>query len=515
VQIEGGAADGLSCASTWSGWTQSGHLFCPFRLNPYNSYHITCRAVPRFEFQSRRIVFVPRTRDPMNKTSTWVRVGCGSAYSEDRIDLAMEMTAQGRIQYLCMDGLSERTLALAHQRRDARTGEGAFDVRLPELASEVLPLAVAHGVKIISNMGAANPRGAAMYIREHAKSRSLRGVKVAAIEGDDVAAYVAENDPIIIETGEPVSKLGGHVIAANAYLGAEPILDALRQGATVIIGGRIADPSLYVAPIAYELGWALDDWNLMGAATVAGHLLECGDLVTGGNFADPPYRVVERFDHPSFPLAEVRADGSLVISKLADTDGLLSVDTCKAQLGYEIGDPANYITPDVTADFRQVTLKPVPEGVLVAGASGRPRPTQLKALVAVDEGFIGEGQVSFAGPGAVSRGELSRDIIRSWVQPLIDSGKLSELKIDLLGVDSVHGPASPRRGEPYEVHVRVAGRCVDRDSAEKVADAGWQIQLFGPAAAGGHRKSVKRVAAMYSFFLPRDSVRTTVRMLDD
>jgi hypothetical protein len=447
-------------------------------------------------------------------TKTSIRVGCGSAYSEDRIDLAMEMTARGRIQYLCMDGLSERTLALAHQRRDPRTGEGAFDVRLPELASDVLPLAVGHGVKIISNMGAANPRGAATYLRDHAKAQSLRGVRVAVIEGDDVAAYVAEHDPVVLETGQPVSKIGGDVIAANAYLGAEPILDALRQGATVVIGGRLADPSLYVAPIAYELGWALDDWNLMGAATMAGHLLECGDYVTGGNFADPPYRVVERFDHPSFPLAEVRSDGSAVVSKLANTDGLLSVDTCKMQLGYEIGDPANYITPDVTADFRQVTLKSVPDGVLLAGASGRPRPAQFKALVAVDEGFIGEGQVSFGGPGAVSRGELSREIIRRWVQPLVDSGKLSELKIDLLGIDSVHGPASPRRSDPYEVHVRVAGRCADHESAEKVADAGWQLQLFGPAAAGGHRKSVKPVVGMYSFLIPRDQVHISVQMLD-
>jgi hypothetical protein len=442
-----------------------------------------------------------------------VRIGCGSAYSEDRIDLAVDMTERGDIRYLSMDGLAERTLALAHQRRAPGAGGGAYDTRLPELATDLLPVAVKRGVTIVCNMGAANPSAAGAYLAAQARDLGLGGVRVAVIEGDDVARYVAENDPTVLETGEPVSLLPGPVIAANAYIGAEPITEALRMGATVVVGGRIADPSLFVAPIAHELGWSMHDWHLIGAATVVGHLLECGVHVTGGNFADPPYRVVEGFDRLSFPLAEVRQDGSALVAKLPETDGLLSVETCKMQLGYEIGDPTRYMTPDVVADFSHVTLAGGPHGIEVKGATGREWPSQLKALVAIDEGYIGEGQVSFAGPGALARARLGVDIVRGWIKPLVDSGRVSELKIDLLGVDSMLGPASPKSSDPSEVHLRVAGRCKEMHDAELVGAAGWQLQVSGPAAVGGHRKSVKPVVGMYTFFLPRDAVRTTVRLM--
>jgi hypothetical protein len=421
------------------------------------------------------------------------------------------MTDRGEIQYLCMDGLAERTLALAHQRRDS-AGQGAYDTRLPDMANDLLPLAVERGVKIVCNMGAANPAAAGEYLATTAKELGLHGVKVAIIEGDDVAKYVAEVDPIVLETGKPVSELPGPVVAANAYIGAASLVDALRLGATVIVGGRIADPSLFVAPIAHELGWGLNDWSRIGAATAVGHLLECGVHVTGGNFADPPYRIVDSWERLSHPLAEVREDGSAFVAKLADTDGLLSVETCKMQLGYEIGDPSAYRTPDVIADFRNVTLKGVPGGVEVAGATGREWPEQLKALVAIDEGFIGEGQVSFAGPGAVARARLARDIVQGWVKSLVDSGRCSELKVDLMGLDSMFGPASPSLPEPNEVHLRVAGRCKDRRDAERVADACWQLQVFGPAAIGGHRKQIKPVIGLYTFFLPRGAVKTTARL---
>jgi hypothetical protein len=446
-------------------------------------------------------------------SATSVRIGCGSAYSEDRIDLAVDMADRGDIGYLAMDGLAERTLALAHQRRDPTTGAGGFDTRLAQVASDLLPVAARRGVKVISNMGAANPIAAAEYLAEQAESHGLHDVRVAVIEGDDVAAYVAEADPIILETGEPISKMPGAVIAANAYIGSEPIVEALQRGATVVIGGRVADPSLFVGPIAFEMGWKLDDWDRLGQATVVGHLLECGTYVTGGNFADPPYRIVESFDRASFPLAEVRSDGSALVAKLPDTDGLLSVETCKMQLGYEIGDPSAYLTPDVSADFHAVTLQNTPTGVAVAGATGRERPKQLKALAAVDYGVVGEGQVSFAGPGALSRAQLGRDTVLEWLRPLLAEGGVHEYKFDMLGVDAVHGVVSPAPHEPYEVHLRLVGRCQDRKTAERLADTLWRLQIFGPAAVGGHRKSITPIVGMFSFMVPRDAVHTSVRMI--
>ena len=445
-------------------------------------------------------------------TASSIRIGCGSAYSEDRIDLAVDMVERGRITYLAMDGLAERTLALAHQRH-AATGSGGYDTRLAQVASDLMPAAAKHGVTIVTNMGAANPVAAAEYLAEEAELRGLSGVRVAVIEGDDVAAYALEVDPLVLETGEPISKLPGKIVAANAYIGAESLVEALKIGATVIIGGRVADPSLFVAPIAHEFGWQLDEWERLGQATVVGHLLECGTYVTGGNFADPPYRVVEGFERPSFPLADVGSDGRAVIEKLPGTDGLLSVETCKMQLGYEIGDPSSYLTPDVTADFREVTLRATQDGVAVSGATGRQRPEDLKALVAVDYGFIGEAQVSFAGPGALNRATLGRDTVRQWVRPIVAGGLVDEFKLDLLGVDSMHGPASPQWSEPYEVHLRLVCRCGDRRTAELMTDALWRLQIFGPAAVGGHRKSIAPSVGMFSFMIPRAAVHTSTRLV--
>jgi Acyclic terpene utilisation family protein AtuA len=446
-------------------------------------------------------------------TGSRVRIGCGSAYAEDRIDLAADMVDRGGIGYLCMDGLAERTLALAHLRRAQASGEHGYDVRIPQLVSEVLPLALEREVTIIGNVGAADPEGAGDFISQEAKRQGLHGIRVGVVTGDEVLEQVRRTDPLILETGGPASALPGTVIAANAYIGAEPIVAALRDGANVIVGGRIADPSVFVAPIVHEFGWSFDDWNRLGTATAVAHLLECGNHVTGGNFADPPYRIVESFRRPSFPLAEVRPDGSALISKLPDTDGLLSVETCKMQLGYEIHDPARYLTPDVSADFTQVTLTSTDGGIEVAGAAGTRRPDRLKVLVAIDEGFIGEGQVSFAGPGALDRARLGEEIVRSWLAPVLESGSVGELRIDLLGVNALLGPASEPAGDPYEVHLRVAGRSMDRAVAERIADAGWYLQVFGPAAVGGHRKLVRPVVAMYTCFLPRDEVATSVDIL--
>jgi hypothetical protein len=424
------------------------------------------------------------------------------------------MAARGDIEYLCLDGLAERTLALAHQRRDPVTGEGSFDVRIPELSETLLPVAVERGVTIVANMGAANPPAAARYVAQSARDQGLNGVRVAYISGDDVGDYARAHDPVILETGRPLSELPGGIIAANAYIGAEAVVQALEMGATVILGGRLADPSLFVGPLAHEFGWNLDNWDRMGAATAVGHLLECGGHVTGGNFADPPYRIVQSFERLSMPRAEVFEDGTAFVDKLPETDGLLSVDTCRAQLGYEIHDPENYLTPDVTADFRNITLKQDGMRVAVAGATGKARPEQLKALAAIDDGFLAEAQVSFAGPGALSRARLAEDTVKTWLRDLVAGGKVAELKTDILGVNSMLGPASEARDDPWEVHLRLAARCLDRLTAQRVAEAGQYIQVFGPAAVGGHRMSVKPVVGMYTFFVPREYVPTSAHLVE-
>jgi hypothetical protein len=239
-----------------------------------------------------------------------------------------------------------------------------------------------------------------------------------------------------------------------------------------------------------------------------GHLLECGVYVTGGNFADPPYAIVESFHDPSFPLAEVDSDGNAVIEKLPHTGGLLSAATCKVQLGYEIQDPARYLTPDVTADFSHVELKELAGKVQVTRASGTARPDQLKVLIGVDSGYFGEGQVSFAGPGALDRAMLARNIVRERLDRVGLTPMLIESRLDLMGVDAIHGRASPALSEgpaPYEVHLRVAVLAKNRESAHRASLAVEYLQLFGPAGTSGHKREVRRAIVMYSCFIPRDA----------
>lgn len=444
------------------------------------------------------------------------RIGCGSAYGEDRLDLAVDMVCRGGVDYLGMDGLAERTLAMAQLRR-LEDPDGGFDLRMERFAEDLVPAALENHVTVVANMGAANPEGAAELVAQRLRKDGTSRCRLAVVHGDDVRSIVESEDPEVLETGRPVSELDGELVSANAYTGADAVVEAIDGGANIILGGRLADPSLFVGPLRYELDISATDWDALGQATVIGHMLECGAHVTGGNFADPPFRVVESFRRPSMPLADVRVDGSAVIRKLDGSDGLLSLDTCKAQLAYEIGDPANYFTPDVTADFRNVTLQTTDNGVIVSGARGSARPDELKVLIGLEEGFVGEGQISWAGPGAYERARYGEDLLRTWIDDSPHRADVDELRFDLLGINSLHGDASPQLSTettPYEVHLRVAARSQSRAAAAAVSQAAEYIQLYGPAATGGHRKSVRRLVGMYSVFLPRELITTGVTYIE-
>jgi hypothetical protein len=438
-------------------------------------------------------------------------IGAGSAYADDNLDPALDLAQSGVVDVLCFDGLAERTLALAQLRRLEGTGPG-YDRRWERFGRDFLPYA-ARGLTLITNMGAAQPLQAAERLRAMADAGGYRDLPIAAVVGDDVLELVRKLDPPLEETGQPLSHLGGSVVSANAYIGAQPVATALDQGARIVVGGRLADPSLFVAPLMVQFGWSETDWLRLGQATVVGHLLECGTQVTGGNFADPPYRVVPGLDALGMPIAEVEADGTAVITKLPGTGGMVTPETVKAQLVYEILDPAAYRTPDVTADFRFVRVHPVgPDRVRVEGAGGRERPAQLKVLVGVQEGYQGEGEVSFAGPGAYDRARLCQDVLQARYARYY-AQDCEEMRLDLIGVNSLHGPVAPiPQPPPYEVRVRMAVRSRSRDIAERVSrEVEWQY--LGPAGAGGIRLRVTPVLAMYTTYVDRDRVAVEVLML--
>ena len=337
-----------------------------------------------------------------------------------------------------------------------------------------------------------------------------RGLAIATVTGDDVLDAVRGGHYTIAETGEPVTSLGDRLVSANAYIGAEPIVEALGQGADIVITGRAADPSLFVAPLVHEFGWSLDDWPRLGRGTLAGHLLECAAQVTGGYFADPGRKDVERLEDVGFPIAEVSDEGPIVITKLEASGGAVTTATCKEQLLYEIHDPTTYMTPDVVADFSRVRMRAAgKDRVEVQGATGRVRPDLLKVSLGYRDGFIGEGQLSYAGTGAAARAALAGRIV---VERLARKGiRGDDVRCDLVGVSALHpGHVGAPRPEPYEVRVRVAARAASLAIAQDIGNEVEALYTNGPAGGGGAVKSAREVLSVGSTFVPRSLVRCTV-----
>jgi hypothetical protein len=434
-----------------------------------------------------------------------VRIGAGAGYSGDRIEPAVELVEHGALDYLVFECLAERTIAIAQQAR-RNNPEHGYDPLLEARMRAVLPVAARNGVRIISNMGAANPQAAARKAAQLAQSLGLSGLKIAAVSGDDVLEVVQKGDFRFEESGDRVAAYQDRIVSANAYLGAAPIVEALAAGADIVLTGRVADPSLFAAPLIHEFGWRMDDWAMLGQATVVGHLLECAGQVTGGYFCDPGYKDVPNLARLGFPIGEVSADGAVVITKVPHAGGLVSTATCKEQLIYEIHDPRQYFQPDVVADFTQVqVIEEAPDRVRVTGGRGNPRTETLKVSVGYVDGFIGEGQISYGGPGAVARARLALDIVRERL--LLGHVATSEMRFDLIGVDSLYGETgAAMRSDPAEVRIRVAGRTNTLEDAQRIGNEVETLYTNGPAGGGGVTKSAREVLAVQSVLLPREAV---------
>ncbi len=445
-------------------------------------------------------------------TATSIRIGAGAGYAGDRIPPAVELALRGQLDYLVFECLAERTIALAQLERRQQPDKG-FDPLLTERMRAVLPICLAQNTRIVSNMGAANPLQSGHEVLRVAQELGLTGVKVAVVQGDDVLHRLCQDGlhlPLM-DSDATVASLQERLISANAYLGADALLPALQTDAQVILCGRVADPALFLAPLMHHFGWSANDWSRLGQGILVGHLLECAGQITGGYFADPGYKDVPNLARLGFPLAEVQADGSAIITKVAGSGGGVTVATCTEQLLYEIENPARYLQPDVVADFSQVQLTPDgPDRVRAYGASGQPRPDTLKVTLGYHDGYIGEGQMGYAGPGCVARGQLALELVR---QRLQDAGLGHlETRCELIGINSLI-PQAKASHEPNEVRLRVAVRTVTQRQAQQVANEVEALYTNGPAAGGGATKSVREVVAAAAVLAPREWAQTHVTVL--
>ena len=397
-------------------------------------------------------------------------------------------------------------LAQLRRRNDETRGQ---DERIPELMDRFVNY-LSSGGKVVGNFGAANPSAALDDVLRGLRSNDVSGVRVGVIYGDDVLDHVVDRNLELSELGIRALDLGEKLVSANAYVGADPIVDLLAEGCQFVLGGRIADPSLFVGPIAYEMGWATDDWDRMAAATLVGHLLECGTHGTGGNYVDPPYRALDDIVHLGFPIAHV-SDHESVITKLPGTGGAVNSGVVKTQLAYEIHDPAAYLTPDSTADFSNVWVDEVgPDRVRVGGATGQPRPEELKVLVGVDEGWKVLTEISYGGSGCVDRAQLGAEVVAKRLSPY--ESAISEVRYDLHGVSALFGDQLPR-GEPAEVRLRIAARCQDREIADVVSFES-QYLWMGPAGGGGITTQITPAIGVTPAFLPRDDVKLWTEVIE-
>jgi hypothetical protein len=443
-------------------------------------------------------------------------IGCAAGFAGDRTDAAGPvvdtMVARGGPGVLVFEVLAERTLALAQLDRRADPDRGYAPLLEPMLRP-VLRRCLEHGIPVVSNFGAANPRAAARRIRQIASDEGIRLVRVAVVEGDDLAN--ARGRELLRGRLAPAD-VARELVSANAYLGATGIAAALRAGAQVVVTGRVADPSLAVGPAMAHFGWGETDWDVLGRATIAGHLIECGAQVTGGYFADPGLKDVPDLHAVGFPIVEVTADGSFVVGKAERTGGLVDCRTVKEQLLYEIHDPAAYPTPDVTADLSAAEVKQVgPNRVAVHGVRGRPRPESLKVIAFFAGGWLGEGEISYAGPNAEARARLAAEVVQRRV------GDSLTLRCDLIGVSSVLGDDAGRAlgrrppGDARDVRLRVAATHPERARVEVVLREVTALYTCGPAGGGGVRTAITPRLNSASCLVPRDLVPTTYRFVEE
>lgn len=438
-----------------------------------------------------------------------IRIAAGAGFQGDRIGPAIDLAERGELDYLVFECLGERTIALAQQNRAADPSTG-YDPLLERRMRAVLPACVKNRTRIVTNMGAANPVAAAERTLSVARDLGLIGLKVAAVTGDDITDRIGEF--ILDETGSAASELGARLVSANAYTGIDGIVAALDAGADVVICGRASDPTLFLAPIIHEFGWARDDWRRLGRGTLIGHLLECAAQISGGYFADPGVKDVPNLAQIGFPLAEVEADGTAVITKLQGTGGQITRATCTEQLLYEIHDPSRYLQPDVVADFSGVNFEQIgPDRVRVSGGDGAPATGFLKVSVGYRDGWFGEGQISYAGANCAARGALAIDLVRERLLPL--SNRIEESRGELIGINSVW-PGAVATCHPAEVRMRYAARCRDAEAAQMIGEEVEGLYLTGPAGGGGVTKSVREVLAIASTLIPADKVVTTYQMTE-
>jgi len=447
-----------------------------------------------------------------------IRIGTGQGYWGDRLDAPLALVDRGRVQYICFDYLAELTMSILQKQKERDPSRGyAHD--FVSLCREILPRVKEQGIRLIASAGGVNPRGCADAIAQVARRHGIT-LKIATVEGDNILdrldglaaqGYALKN----MDDGSGIESIRDRITSANVYLGVAPVVEALAGGADIVITGRNTDTSLFLAPMIHEFGWRMDDLDRLACGICIGHVIECGAQVTGGNYTGGWDRVPD-LARVGWPIAEVSEDGSAVITKPEGTGGLVEAGTVKEELLYEIGDPRNYITPDVVADFSAVRIEDAGENrVKLWGAKGRPAPDTLKVSISYRNGYRAFADLGFSWPQALEKAKLAAKILEERFR--IVGLRAEEVLFDYIGYNSLHGPLAEFPGhDPQEVRLRVGIRTRTAEEARKLGPEVPCLVTCGPPQGGGYsaRATPQEILEYWPALIPVAAIRPEVHFVE-
>lgn len=444
-----------------------------------------------------------------------IRIASGQGFWGDLIDAPMNQATGGPVDYIMMDYLAEVTMSILQKQKlkDPRFG---YARDIPSLMERMLPVIKEKGIKVITNGGGVNPTACRDAIFEVAKKLGIKDLKIGVVQGDnildDIDNLVSKGVELKnMESGDSVKTVQEKVLSANVYFGAAPVVECLKQGADIVITGRVTDTGLTLAPMIYEFGWDMNDFDLMAAGTVAGHILECGGQASGGNFTGD-WQSIPDLARIGFPIAEAYPNGEVIITKHDNTGGLVSIDTVSEQLCYEIGDPKDYITPDCIADFTSIHLEDAGKNkVRVYNVKGLPATPFYKVSMSYSDGYSASGSLTYSWPDALEKAEAADKILRTRLDDL--GLKFDEVRAEFQGYNACHGPIARKIDEPNEVVLRFSVRSSDRNSVERFGKELAPLILTGPPGVtgfAGGRPKPSDVVAYWPALIPKTEVTPQV-----
>ncbi len=445
----------------------------------------------------------------------FIRVASGQGFWGDLPTAPLDQVTKGPIDYIMMDFLAEVTMSIM-QKQKRRNPDTGYAKDLVSYVDQILPACVEGDIKIITNGGGANPKACAAAIIDCAKKKNLKGLRVGIVTGDDILPHLHQlqrqgHRLANMESGAELDAVAERMLSANVYFGARPIVEALGKGAQIVITGRTTDTALTLAPMIHEFGWKETDWDKLASGTVAGHILECGGQASGGNFS-ADWKSVPDLSHIGFPIAEAYPNGDVVITKHEGTGGLVSVQTVKEQIVYELGDPVNYITPDCVADFTSIRLSDDgPNRVRMTSVRGKPATDSYKVSMAYLDGYTAIGTITFSWPDALAKAEAADQIIRERLKG--QDLHFEEIRSEYLGYNSSHGPLASMPNEINEVVLRIGVRDHNHKAVESFGKELAPLILTGPPGAtgfGGGRPKAKEVIAYWPALIQKSAVAPKV-----